>query len=233
MSRARLAAGVPVALAVSRWRFSKLRRVDPRPFGLAVVPPLWPVMLSSEGRGPGLTAMSLSYGRPLAVSGQLIEVATCFSEPDCELPPVREAIARAQQRDAAWAREDWENAPEMSGPEPFEVPVPAAGFHRQERPVIVAGQERVMAVMSRDGYEGVRFRHGSTQAARGIKRWVCERHPAASGPARLTFEFKGERVEFAVDSETDVALIARILEDIMLTASERRLPDDQIDGLTI
>jgi hypothetical protein len=47
-----------------------------------------------------------------------------------------------------------------------------------------------------------------TQAARGIKRWVCERQPAASGPARLIFEFRGERVEFVVDSETDVALIA-------------------------
>jgi hypothetical protein len=52
---------------------------------------------------------------------------------------VPEVIARVQQRDAAWAREDWENAPEMSGPEPFEIPVPAAGFHRHKRPRFVLG----------------------------------------------------------------------------------------------
>lgn len=161
MSRIQLAVGAPMALAVSRWRFSKLHRVDPHPFGLAIVPPLMPMMLSSEGWGPGLTDMSLSYGRPLAVSGQLVEVATCFSEPDCEMSSLQEAIARAQQRDAAWAREDWENAPEMSEPEPFGIPVLSAGFHRQERPVIIAGQQRVIPVVSRDGYEGLRFRHGS------------------------------------------------------------------------
>jgi hypothetical protein len=49
----------------------------------------------------------------------------------------------------------------MSGPEPFEIPVPAAGFHCQERPVIIAGQQRVIPGLSRDGYEGLRFRHGS------------------------------------------------------------------------
>ncbi|HMG61395.1 MAG TPA: hypothetical protein VK599_00460 [Streptosporangiaceae bacterium] len=161
MSRIQLAAGVPVALALSRWRFSKLHRVDPHPFGLAVIPPLMPMMLYSEGWGAGLTDMSLSYGRPLVVSGQLIEVWTCFSEADCALSSVPEVIARAQQRDSAWAREDWENAPEMSGPEPFEISVPAAGFHRQERPVIIAGQQQVVTVVSRVGYEGLRFRHGS------------------------------------------------------------------------
>jgi len=163
VSRAQFAVSVPIALAVSRWRFSKLRRVDPHPFGLAIVPPLMPMMLWSDGWGPGLTDMSLSYGRPLAVSGQLIEVATCFSEADCELPSVGEAIVRAGQRDAAWEREDWENAPEMSGSEPFEGPVqaPVPGFDHVERPVIVAGQERLVPVVSRSGYEGLRFRHGS------------------------------------------------------------------------
>lgn len=161
MSRAQLVIGAPIALAVSRWRFSKLRRVDPHPFGLAIAPSLMPVMLWSDEWGPGLTGVSLSYGRPLAVCGQLIEVATCFSEPDCELPSLEEAIVRAERRDAAWARGDWENAPEMSGPEHFEIPAPPSGFDRQEHPVTAAGQERVVAVVSRRGYEALRFRHDS------------------------------------------------------------------------
>jgi hypothetical protein len=160
MSQAQLVVGAPIALAVSRWRFSRLRRVDPHPLGLSAVPPVLPMMLWSDGWGPGLTDISLSYGRPHAVSGQLIEVATCFSEPDCDLPSPQEAIARAGQRDAAWARGDWEDAAEMSGAEPFEVPVPPTGFDRQERRVVVAGQQHGIPVVSRGGYEALQFRHG-------------------------------------------------------------------------
>jgi hypothetical protein len=43
MSRTQAIAGVPVALAVARFRFAKLRRVRPRPYALADVPPDVPV----------------------------------------------------------------------------------------------------------------------------------------------------------------------------------------------
>jgi hypothetical protein len=96
--------GAPVALAVSRWRFSRLRRADPRPFGLAVTPSAVPMMLSSEGWQPGLASMALRYGRPLAAPGPFVEVATSFLEPDCDMPSLKQVITRAEKRDAAWAR---------------------------------------------------------------------------------------------------------------------------------
>ena len=158
MSRAQLAVGAPHALAASRRRFSRLRRADPRPFGLAGGPA--PMMLSSDGWGPGLTDVVLSYGRPLAVAGQLIEVATCFSERHCYLPSLEEAIGRAEHRDAAWARGDWGSAGGAFEPVPY-VPVRPDGFEREERPVVVAGEERAVAVVARGNYEALRFQQGS------------------------------------------------------------------------
>ncbi len=107
MSRVQLAVGAPLALAVSRTRFARLRRARARPFGLIAEPPVVPEMLSSDGWVPGLTDIVLSYGRPLAVSGPFIEVATCFSERHVYPPSLEEAIARAEYRDGAWARDDW------------------------------------------------------------------------------------------------------------------------------
>jgi hypothetical protein len=70
MSRAQAVAGVPVALAVARFRFAKLRRVRPRPYALADVPPDMPPILSSEGYGPGLTEIVLEYGHPFQVASR-------------------------------------------------------------------------------------------------------------------------------------------------------------------
>jgi hypothetical protein len=157
VSRAQLVVGAPVALAVSRWRFSRLRRANPHPFGLSGAPA--PMMLSSDGWGPGLTDVVLSYGRLLAVAGQLIEVATCFSERHCYLPSLEEAIGRAEHRDAAWTRGDWESAGGPFEPVP-EVPLSLGAFEHEERSVVVEGQERAIAVVSRRNYEALRFRQG-------------------------------------------------------------------------
>jgi hypothetical protein len=90
--------GAPVALAVSRFRFAKLRRVRPRPYALAEVPPHMPQILWSEGYGQGLTEIVLAYGHPHEVSKPLIQVMTCFSEEHCWSPPLEEAIARRASR---------------------------------------------------------------------------------------------------------------------------------------
>jgi hypothetical protein len=42
-----------------------------------------------------------------------------------------------------------------------EVQVPAGGFGRGERVVVVAGQERRVPAVSRGAYEALRFDHGS------------------------------------------------------------------------
>ena len=74
VSRAQAVAGVPIALAMARGRFAKLRRVRPRPYALADVPPDMPPVLSSESYGPELTDIVLAYGHPHKVSKPLNEV---------------------------------------------------------------------------------------------------------------------------------------------------------------
>lgn len=161
MSQAQLVVGAPVALAVSRFRFAKLRRVRPHPYALVEMPPIMPRILWSEGWGRGLTDMVLAYGYPHAVAKPLIEVATCFAEHDCFVPSLEEAIARAEHRDVFFARREWVDAGGPFDPVPEVSVPPASKFGRDERPVSVDGQERVIAVVSYSDYAALRFRQGS------------------------------------------------------------------------
>jgi hypothetical protein len=127
-------------------------------------------MLSSAGQSEfrSFTNVVLCYGRPLAVAGQLIEVETCFAERDCFLPALEETITRAELRDHAWIRQDWEGEVPVFSPHP-EVQVPADGFECDERIVVVAGHEHRVPVISHGRYEALRFVHDSmviTAAAR-------------------------------------------------------------------
>jgi hypothetical protein len=160
VSRAKLALGMPLALAADAAMSAMLRRSRPCPFGLSNAGAT-PVMLSSAG-GEGFgrcTEVVLCYGRPLDAAGPLTEVETCFAGGDRDLPALQETVTRAQLRDRAWAREDWEGDPGVFSDVP-EVQVPADGFDRGERVVVVAGQERGVLVLSRGAYEALRFDHG-------------------------------------------------------------------------
>jgi len=155
------ALGVPAAMAADAVLFALLRRARPQPFGLSS-PPVYPAMFRSAGQGqPGrFSSVVLSYGRPLTSDGQLIEVETCFAEPDCFLPALEETITRAELRDRAWARRDWTAEPSVFAPVPG-VHVPAGGFQRDEHVVVVAGQERQVPVTRHQGCEALRFAHDS------------------------------------------------------------------------
>ena len=159
MSRVQLAAGAPIALAVSRFRFARLRRVRPRPYALGDVPPGMPRILWSEGYGPGLTEIVLAYGHPHDVRKPLIQVQTCFSGEDCCPPSLEEAIARAEHRDACFARREWMEAGDFFDPFP-ERPVPGWDLDRTERILAVDGQERPGTVVSHGDYAAVRFGQG-------------------------------------------------------------------------
>jgi hypothetical protein len=161
VSRAKLALGVPLAMAADVALFAMLRRARPRPFGLSA-PAVTPAMLSSAGQGglSSFTSVVLCYGRPLAVAGPFTEVQTCFSEQDRNLLTLQETIIRAELRDQAWAREDWENEPGVFT-SVLEVRVPADGFEHHERVITVAGQERHVPVTSRGRWEALRFDHES------------------------------------------------------------------------
>jgi hypothetical protein len=161
VSRAKLALGVPLAMAADVALFAMLRRARPRPFGLSA-PAVTPAMLSSAGQSglSSFTSLVLCYGRPLAVAGPFTEVQTCFSGQDCDLLTLQETITRAELRDQAWAREDWESEPGVFT-SMLEVQVPADGFEHHERIITVAGQERHVPVTSRGRWEALRFDHES------------------------------------------------------------------------
>lgn len=161
MSRAKLALGVPLAVAADVAMIAMIRRSRPRPLGLSNAGAT-PAMLSSAG-SQGLsrcTEVVLCYGWPLTAAGPLTEVETCFPGGDCGRPALQETITRAVLRDQAWAREDWEGDPGVFADWP-EVRVLADGFEQHERVVVVGGQERRMPVISRGDYEALRFDHDS------------------------------------------------------------------------
>jgi hypothetical protein len=160
VSRAQLVVGAPFALAVSRFRFAKLRRVRPRPYALAEVPPHMPRILWSEGYGQGLTEIVLAFGHPHEVRRPLIQVQTCFSEEDSYSPSLEEAIARAEHRDACFARLEWVDAGDSFDPFP-EVRVPDRNLDHSERIVAVDGEERAVTVVSYGNYAALRFHQDS------------------------------------------------------------------------
>ena len=159
MSRAKFALGVPVAMAADTVLFALLRRARPRPFGLSS-PTVYPAMLRSAGQSElrSFSSVALSYGRQLTATGQLIDVETCFAQGDCYLPELEETITRAELRDQAWARRDWVAESDVFGPVP-DVHVPASGFERDSRVVVVAGQDRQVPVTLHHSYEALRFTH--------------------------------------------------------------------------
>jgi hypothetical protein len=79
---------------------------------------------------------------------------------ECYLPVLEKTITRAELRDQAWSREDWLGEPGVFDPMP-EVQVPADGFERHERTVVVARHERRLPVISHGSYEALRFVHDS------------------------------------------------------------------------
>jgi hypothetical protein len=84
MSRAKLALGVPLAMAADAAMSAMLRRSRPCPLGLSNAG-AGPAMVSSAGSlGFGrCTEVVLCYGGPLTATGPLTEVKTCFSGGDC------------------------------------------------------------------------------------------------------------------------------------------------------
>jgi hypothetical protein len=118
-----------------------------------------PRILWSEGFGQGLAEIVLAYGHPHDVSKPLTQVQTCFSEEDCYSPSLAEAIARAEHRDACFARLEWVEAGDSFDPFP-ELPVPDRVLDHNERVLAVDGEERGVTVVSHGTYTALRFRRG-------------------------------------------------------------------------
>lgn len=192
MSRAQLVAGVPVALAVSRWRFGKLRRAGARAYALAGTPPGMPGILWQDGWNyHDLENIVLAYGYPLAVSRPFTEVETCFAGSSSAAPSLEVAIARAEHRDEFFARRELVGA---GGPFDDETPaaVPAGGHRREEREVSVDGAGRRVVVLSCGDYAALRFRVG-TVAVTAVARLGFPGEPAFAATDELEPYFAGYR----------------------------------------
>jgi hypothetical protein len=192
MSRAQLAVGAPVALAVGRWRFGKLRRAGARAYALAETPPGMPGILWQDSwNNHDLENIVLAYGHPLAVPRPFTEVETCFGGSSSAAPSLEVAIARAEHRDEFFGRRELAGA---GGPFDDETPaaVPAGGHRRDERVVSVDDASRRVVVVSRGDYAALRFRAG-TVGVTAVARLGFPGEPAFAVTDDLEPYFAGYR----------------------------------------
>lgn len=172
-----MAVGVPVALAVARMRFSRLRRASPTVVGLAQAQRYGPIMLSADGwRGARLTDVTLSYGRVLDPGAPLIELTTYFDG----MRPLSfgAEIACRERQDAAIENRDWER---ISGSARYDDESAAARIDIADSvlEIFVNGAPRRAQVASYRHYQALGFSVGTATV-----RAVC-RHPQFDGPPRF------------------------------------------------
>lgn len=156
----RMALGVPVALAVSRFRFSSLRRARPHVFGLATSQAPAPAMLSEDGWNHGkLTEVALSYGQVLDVTALLIEVTTDLDGQD-GLPSLAALVARREREDAAIVHANWE---EVTGSidDRDEEAASRLAVSNERMDVLINGERETVSLICYRHYQALRFRHDS------------------------------------------------------------------------
>jgi hypothetical protein len=203
-----------------QWRLSVLRRLRPRPFGLA--PGRWsPGQLSigSESFEVGvvsglramltrspipLESMSLLFGNFFDLSMPLIEVTTHWNggawrsaAPPSDRPAAAWELGRAERRDAAIARENWtalyaDDDSEPNGP-----------FTRSSIDVIVDAQFRTVPVVSLKHYHALAFPADNMQVT------VVSRHPIPELP----------RFELVTDLEPFLDGYARYVAELVERAA--------------
>lgn len=158
----RLQLGMPVALVVSRFRFSRLRRVRPRIFGYVPPGPM-PMMLSEDGWYHGkLTEAALYYGRVLDVAAPLVKVTTYLDGDDG--PHSLEAeVARRERQDAAILRQDWEEI-EGEAEDWDEDAASRLAVSNEDLDIVVNGAQRTVSVTCYKQYRAFRFQDASPTA---------------------------------------------------------------------
>jgi hypothetical protein len=185
------------------WRVSRLRRIDPRPFGLSEGAARPPLTLGSESASAGLLkelgaaitqsaipldSLGLIYGDYFDPAKPLVEVTTHWDGRDWFTParpgevPASEwqripssawELGDAGRRDDAIARQDWKA---LGYPER----IPADGpFSQENAEILVGGSPRTVPVVTYKHYSALSFTAGETIVT------VVSRHPL---PARPRFE---------------------------------------------
>ena len=184
----------------ARWRISRLRRVNPQPFGLTGDPERPPLTLGSESASAGpveeigaaithsavrLDRLSLMYGDYFDVARPLVEVTTHWdgrswltpSKPSDvpssaweEIPPPAWELGDAERRDGAIARQDWKALG-------YPQRIPAEGpFSHGTMEIVVTGSPRVVDVVSYKHYMALSFERDDAVMT------VVSRHPLPEMP---------------------------------------------------
>jgi hypothetical protein len=187
----RMALGVPVALAVARFRISRLRRASPRVIGLAAPGQLIPVILSQDGWYNGaLTEVALSYGRVLDVTSPLVEVTTHLADGD-SLPPLQGEIARRERQDVATKLQDWENI--TGGDRPGdEYAASKIAVNAQDLDVSICGRQQTVSAVRYEHYQAFRFRC-DTLTVSVVSRYAPPQYPPFEFVPSLEPYFQGYR----------------------------------------
>ena len=176
--------------AMVRGRISRLRRLSPRPFGLAQAAPPLPVSLGSKSWKAGIASimravtrspapfgrMSLYFGWLFDLQAPLVEVTTHWdgeSWNDPDVPghqPGAWELGAAEHRDNAIGRQDWMA---MSF---YDHPGPDGPFEHGQLAIAVSGQERTIPLLHYRHYQAFCFQAGK------IVVTVVSRHQPAAMP---------------------------------------------------
>lgn len=169
---------------MTRWRISRLRRINPRPFGLTADPDRPPLSLGSESASAGpieeisaaitrsavpLGSLSLLYGDYLDLAKPLVEITTHWDGRGWfvparesgvpasaweQIPPPAWDLGDVERRDDAIARHDWRALG-------FPQRIPADGpFSQSDAEIIVSGTARAVPVVSYKNYSALSFSEG-------------------------------------------------------------------------
>jgi hypothetical protein len=218
---------------MTQWRISRLRRIDPRPFGLTADPDRPPLTLGSESGSAGaieeisaaitrsavpLGSLGLMYGDYLDLAMPLVEVTTHWdgrgwfapARPPGVPPSAWEQIPAAawdlgdtERRDDAIARQDWKALGY-----PQRVPVDGP-FTQGSAEIVVSGSPRSVPVVSYRHYTALSFSADEATVT------VISRHPLPEMP----------RFDPVTDLEVFYAGYARSLEQLAARAKLRDRSD--------
>lgn len=163
--------------AMAAFRFPRLRRADPHPWGLAA-PSVDPVMLGGESWDRhGLIDITLVYGDPLEVSAPLVEITTRLPGRTGDAGAPHEALAHLAHRDAAVQRRDWLAFDGEPGPDP-PGPVVFSDAH-----LLLGGEPRLVSVLSLRPYQAAQFTDATTAGTIASRHCPLDQLTLAPVPA--------------------------------------------------
>jgi hypothetical protein len=198
----------------THWRASRLRRINPRPFGLTGDQERPPLTLGSESASASpfeeisaaithsavpLDSLSIMYGDYLNLENPLVEITTHWdghswftpakpsdvpSSAWGPIPPCAWDIGEAELRDEAIARQDWKALG-------YPRRIPADGpFSEGSTQIVVSGTPQIVPIVSYKQYMALSFQ-ADDAIVTVVSRHPLPEHPRFDPVTDLTAFFTG------------------------------------------